>query len=219
MAVAYQAASNHLCVAMLPPMNWGDFWRTVLGQHPNETMFVSSTALNRPVRPRGSPFEPLIGSPCDAAGVLDLVDDRVTHLFCPSRERELPLLHGRPSQSCAWTVDGQYFCTGGWPVRILDSRPSPLAACAVPAGQFARVSATLQSSNCSVHQVCWWPADDIAGSPEDRAPGRASVAMAVTECVSALDVCRTTDSIVAGTVQGDMLLLSQQGESMSRSHA
>eukprot|EP00891_Asterochloris_glomerata_P002112 jgi/Astpho2/2112/Aster-x1041 len=126
---------------------------------------------------------------CGWAGVLDLVDDRVTHLFCPSSGGELPTssLHGQPSQSCAWTSDGQYFCTSGWPVRILDFRPSPLAACAVPT-------------------------DDIAGSPEDGAPGRASFAIAVPASVSALDVCRTTDSIVAGTVGGDVLLLSQQRE-------
>ena len=155
-------------------------------------------------------------APCDAAGVLDLVDDRVTHLFCPSSQGEVPTssLHRQPSQSCAWTIDGQYFCTSGCPVRILDFRPSPQAACAVPTGEmFVKVSAALQSSNRSVHHVCCWPADDMAGSPQDGAAGRVSFAIAVPESVSALDVCCTTDSIIAGTVHGGMLLLSQQRES------
>ena len=83
------------------------------------------------------------------------MDDRITHLFCPSSSEELPTscLHSQPSQSCAWTINGQYFCTSGYPVRILDFRPSPLAACAVPTGEFARVTpVTMQSSTWSSHK-------------------------------------------------------------------
>lgn len=145
---ACQAASSHLSGCRAPANTSGcpladRVWAAqFLDGHPSLAQDCPSPCLSRPA-------EPLIGSPCDAAGVLDLVDDRVTHLFCPSSGGELPTssLHGQSSQSCAWTTDGQYFCTSGWPVRILDFRPSPLAACAVPTGEFARVSATLQSSN------------------------------------------------------------------------